>query len=568
MNVHEISDDEFDDDRDDRSVTLDHDPSFGLEEVIDLTEEAEFSLTEDDYLTDADIRRLLGNWRENQSTSTTGYNPHRTVTEGIWVNGILYEKGHSVKLRKKGRYLRIRSVIQYTSGEIFFQGWNMIKTSKHKECYMPKEKGWKSELVWITNENDAEISIFDVERFVTIHLTNYCDITRDPHQGRFCRLKETLDKRGGSIQYISHHEADEGFRWNPAELRRLWRGETRPFGEADQFTAKSCQPVTDLTGPDDEIARLRRRRWYTFGDGFCGAGGVSCGANQAGLEIKWAFDGSQHATESYQLNFDNAECELGRIDHFLTNDEDFQRVDVSHGSPPCQTFSPAHTNEGRNDDENSACIFSCSDLIRTAKPRVHTMEETSGLFDRHKQTLNRVILDFIETGYSVRWGLLYCVDYGIPQTRKRLVTIASGPGELLPQFPEPTHGPRELGLKPYTTINQTIARIPTRAPDHDTQAAYPEPKAPYDGNRQAKTITCGGGESYHPSGRRRFTNRELACLQTFPLDFRFGRIEVRKQIGNAVPPVLARALYAEIIRSLQQTDETEMRQIRQEEGEF
>ncbi|KAI9042337.1 C-5 cytosine methyltransferase DmtA [Aspergillus affinis] len=552
MNVHEISDDEFDDDRDDRSVTLDLDPGSESQEVIDLTEDTEFSLTEDDYLTDAEIRRLLGNWRENPSLSTAGHNSYRTVNDRIWVEDILYEKGQSVKLRKQGRYLRIRSVIQYTTGEIYFQGWNMIKTARHRECYMPKGRDWDSELVWVTNEDAAEISIFEVRRFVTIHFTNYCDIASDrhQHQGLFCRLKETLGKGGGSIQYISHHEADEGFRWNTTELRRLWRGgETRPFGQADRFAAKFSQPVTDLTGPDDEVSLLKRRRWYTFGDGFCGAGGVSCGANQAGLEIKWAFDGSQHATESYRLNFDNAECELGRIDHFLTNDEDFQRVDVSHGSPPCQTFSPAHTSVGRHDDANSACIFSCSDLIKTAKPRVHTMEETSGLFDRHKETLNRVILDFLEAGYSVRWGLLYCVDYGVPQNRKRLVIIASGPGELLPQFPDPTHGPRELGLKPFTTINQAIASIPTRAPDHDTQTAYQVPKAPYDGNKQAKTITCGGGENYHPSGRRGFTNRELACLQTFPLGFRFGRIEVRKQIGNAVPPAMARALYAEIIRS-------------------
>lgn len=134
-------------------------------------------------------------------------------------------------------------------------------------------------------------------------------------------------------------------------------------------------------------------------------------------------------------------------------------------------------------------------------------------------------------------------------------------------FPKPTHGPRELGLKPLVTVNQAIARIPRGAPDHNLEKASAGwvPKVPYDGDGQVNTITCGGGDrNYHPSGRRRFTNREFACLQTFPRGFRFGPVETLKQIGNAVPPALARVLYAEIIRSLQQTDETEMRELEKE----
>ena len=82
------------------------------------------------------------------------------------------------------------------------------------------------------------------------------------------------------------------------------------------------------------------------------------------------------------------------------------------------------------------------------------------------------------------------------------------------------------------------------------------PRAQYDANQQARTITTGGGDNNsHPSGRRGFNNREFACLQTFPLEYRFGRHEVRKQIGNAVPPVLARALFGAVVDSLRRTDE-------------
>lgn len=80
----------------------------------------------------------------------------------------------------------------------------------------------------------------------------------------------------------------------------------------------------------------------------------------------------------------------------------------------------------------------------------------------------------------------------------------------------------------------------------------------YDAHQPAKTITTGGGEAnYHPSGKRGYTNREFACLQTFDVDYRFGRRGVRKQIGNAVPPVMAKAIYREIIRSLRRTDQAE-----------
>lgn len=143
-----------------------------------------------------------------------------------------------------------------------------------------------------------------------------------------------------------------------------------------------------------------------------------------------------------------------------------------------------------------------------------------------------------------------------------LQTDLARPGERLPPLPRPTHGPRR-GLQPFTTIGQVISRIPPGTPDHDVQGAESRgiQRAPYDPNRQARCITTGGGDgNYHPSGLRGYTNRELACLQTFPLEYQFGAREVRKQIGNAVPPALAEALYREIIHSLWETDREAVRE--------
>lgn len=150
---------------------------------------------------------------------------------------------------------------------------------------------------------------------------------------------------------------------------------------------------------------------------------------------------------------------------------------------------------------------------------------------------------------------------------ERVGLTCRSPGEKLPALPQPTHGLPGSNLREFATIGKAISDIPRGTPDHDVDGARARArakgrKAPFDANQQARTITCSGGESnYHPSGRRNYTNRELACLQTFPLSFQFGRHDVKRQIGNAVPPLLAKAVYDEIIKSLQETDEAELREV-------
>lgn len=488
------------------------------------------------------------------------------------VDGIVYKPGQSVEL-VDGTFLRITAVLNGPDG-LFLDGRRLWRTKHRQEIYIPKHR---NEVIWIIDGTDTDnlgIPLSHVKRFFKIIFTNWCNIETDSRRHNchsrdtvFCRLKQILVSSDEiSVQFLTYDEADEQYRDAPSLLRHLWRGETLPFG--DGVTPWFHQVAIDLDGTNSTVIDLTMasdRRQYTFGDGFCGAGGVSRGAERAGLQIKWAFDNNKHAVTSYRLNYKNASCEQSDIFLFLTNSPEFLRVDVSHGSPPCQTFSPAHTIAGPNDEANSACIFSCADLVRKAKPRIHTMEETCGLYERHKETFDRIIQDFIEMGYSVRWGILNCMHYGVPQTRRRLILIASGPGETLPIFPKPTHGLPGSGLLPINTIRHLISNIPPGTPDHDVQGALERwertglSRAPFNADQPAGTITCNGGEkNYHPSGKRHFTNREFACLQTFPYTHRFGPHEVRKQIGNAVPPILAKAIYREIIKSLRQTDDKEL----------
>lgn len=135
------------------------------------------------------------------------------------------------------------------------------------------------------------------------------------------------------------------------------------------------------------------------------------------------------------------------------------------------------------------------------------------------------------------------------------------PGEKLPPFPEPTHGgPDSVDCKPLATINDAINGIPAGAPNHDQSVRFDGgPRIPFNGETQAKTITTNAGQgNYHPSGQRPYTLRELAKLQTFPLYHSFagarGVTEAKRQIGNAVPPVLARAMFRAIVKSLKESD--------------
>ena len=74
------------------------------------------------------------------------------------------------------------------------------------------------------------------------------------------------------------------------------------------------------------------------------------------------------------------------------------------------------------------------------------------------------------------------------------------------------------------------------------------------GDALLKCMTTNGQGQVHPSGKRAFTNREWACLQGFPLEHVFGKKEVKKQIGNAVPPIFAKALMEHIKKSLMKAD--------------
>ncbi|KAL8728720.1 MAG: hypothetical protein Q9166_005207 [cf. Caloplaca sp. 2 TL-2023] len=299
------------------------------------------------------------------------------------------------------------------------------------------------------------------------------------------------------------------------------------------------------------------KRQYTFGDSFCGAGGMSRAAYQSELHIKYAFDCNKNACKSYEMNFPHTNLHCLWADEFARVSIDC-KVDIAHLSPPCQFFSDAHTIAGKDDEMNTASLFAVGELLKKSKPRVVTLEQTFGIVlrARHQGYLNALVQVFTSHGFSIRWRLLHCADYGLPQMRLRTFMIASCPGEPLPPFPPPTHSssPHTTGLLPWTTITATLSSIPSDAPDHFPHLSRSRTLSPQSGNRVARTITCNGGGQVHPNGQRDLTLREFASLQGFPLDHVFGTLGAKKQIGNAVPPVVGRQVLQGVIKALEKED--------------
>ena len=104
-------------------------------------------------------------------------------------------------------------------------------------------------------------------------------------------------------------------------------------------------------------------------------------------------------------------------------------------------------------------------------------------------------------------------------------------------------------------MNDVISQIPTNTPLHDPDQMPPRNEPPYNGNLPLRrTICCSGNSDFHPSGKRGFTLRELACLQGFPVAQEFGPTRTRMQIGNAVPPIVAKVFFEYLRRHLLRVD--------------
>lgn len=302
---------------------------------------------------------------------------------------------------------------------------------------------------------------------------------------------------------------------------------------------------------------------------FSGAGGLDLGFKQAGFNLIWANDFDMDAVESYRRN-------IG--DHIICGDlsqipsGDIPSCDVLIGGFPCQGFSLANTKRSIEDSRNQLYLQYLR-VLKDKKPLVFIAENVRGILSLgHGEVIKTIVSDFETVGYNVRYRLLNAADYGVPQTRRRVIIV--GTRLDLPstyKYPEPTHSKDgSQGLEPWVSIRTAIEHLPDPdGPESSTVAnnVYSHYKVaprnytghrPTDPNKPSPTILArgngGGGVCAipHYNGIRRLTVRESATVQTFPSDFYFyGKLNsCYRQVGNAVPVLFAKVIADSVLNYL------------------
>jgi len=331
---------------------------------------------------------------------------------------------------------------------------------------------------------------------------------------------------------------------------------------------------------------------------FCGCGGTSLGFEQAGFEIGLGADIHQPSIATFKKNHPRSATVLGDVKkinpELIKKLIGFKNIDVLIAGVPCQGFSLNNRKRHDNDERN----FLYKEFVRMVdelKPNVIVLENVSGM----KSTANGNFVNLIEEDLSnagdmnVKSDMLYATDYGVPQNRSRLVFVGVKGHTFEFEKVKKTHGP-DVG-KPYVTIKDAIGDLPNlkaggqsdsykcnpfsdyqklmrknskgiitnhSAPKHpqstvkkinDTEPGQPmyprfKQRIRLSWESQSPTQVSGGIRPQfqfgHPEDARGLTIRERCRIQSFPDDFEIvgGVVQGRVQTGNAVPPLLAKAV--------------------------
>lgn len=308
----------------------------------------------------------------------------------------------------------------------------------------------------------------------------------------------------------------------------------------------------------------------TFVDLFCGAGGLSKGLELSGLEGICGLDWFKEACMTYNRNFDhpfvNGDIKDPEIKQkfYDTVKEQLngRQLSIVAGGFPCQGFSMAGNRIV--DDPRNSLYLELIEIVKHLQPEFVICENVKGLRSMLDGKVEQKILeDFRAIGYEMNVTTLCAADYYTPQKRERVIFIGNRIGKK--NFhPKPILKPTE-----YITTGESIAdlmehpednafnHVPTKhRPDMaQRMLELPEGQSLYKGysdawkkcpwNEASCTIKENhGGVNIHPKLPRVLTAREMARLQSFPDDFIFEGPKNKQlvQIGNAVPPLLGKAI--------------------------
>ncbi len=345
-------------------------------------------------------------------------------------------------------------------------------------------------------------------------------------------------------------------------------------------------------------------------DLFCGVGGLSLGLEMAGFNAVLGLEKDEKIAEGYKVNFPKSRC-LER-DISTLSPEDYREIlgdtdiDLIAGGPPCQGFSQ----KGKRlnlDDERNFLFKYYIDLVDSIKPKAFLIENVPNLLSTSNGYFYKEIQTALKAmGYTVSSKILNAKDYGVPQSRRRafiigirgnteftfptplkkLVTVEDAIGDL-PRlksgeswdslgYPNTAYSAFQKQIrKKSTNINnhkstnhsdialERLAMIPENGgkeylpKEHLTKSIYSGTWTRLRSHEQAPTITTrfdtpSSGQFTLPTQDRCLSIREAARLQSFPDWFQFTGTKSTQmlQVGNAVPPLLAKSIGTSLYKQL------------------
>jgi DNA (cytosine-5)-methyltransferase 1 len=324
---------------------------------------------------------------------------------------------------------------------------------------------------------------------------------------------------------------------------------------------------------------------------FSGGGGLDLGLSLAGFNFNYSNDEVQYYCDTIAYNFQNCVTEAKDVrdlkGHEIRELIETERISLIAGGPPCQAFSILGK-RGSFSDLRGQLVFDYIRLINELEPEAFVFENVPGLLTvNNGEDWEKLYYNFqVETGYDIHTDTLNAADYGVPQIRKRVFVVGfRQPAEFT--FPKPRYRdpsslnllnqnlpdwiPAKLALENVDglhnhdirihgdRVRSRYEKIPPGGRDKVDHTDRIEPEKP-SGTVLVGSKSGGGRPHIHPYIPRHITVREAARLQSFPDWYKLlGTSTAQyRQIGNAVPPLLAFAVGESIRHTLKSLNKKEL----------